>query len=78
MNAGAVLAVVIAPPLVVQLAREAASWVPGTLSNVVSGVTAEVGVRAARLALAAWAVVPAAIGLAAPETRRRMPQRFPQ
>ena len=67
--AGAVLALVIAPPLIVQLAREASSWVPSTLSTVVSGVTDEVGVLAALGALAAWAVVPALIGLAAVQRR---------
>ncbi len=67
--AGAVLALVIAPPLVVQLATEATSWVPNTLNTVVSGVTDEVGVLAALAALAAWAIVPAAIGLVAVQTR---------
>jgi ABC-type transport system involved in multi-copper enzyme maturation permease subunit len=67
--AGAVLALVIAPPLVVQLATEAASWVPNTLNTVVSGVTDEVGVLAALAALAAWAIVPAAIGLVAVQRR---------
>lgn len=67
--AGAVLALIIAPPLVVQLANGAASWVPNTLNTVVSGVTDEVGVLGALAALAAWAIVPAAIGLVA--VRRR-------
>lgn len=67
--AGAVLALVIAPPLVVQLAAGAASWVPNTLNTVVSGVTDEVGVFAALAALAAWAIVPAAIGLVAVQRR---------
>jgi ABC-2 type transport system permease protein len=67
--AGAFFTLMIAPPLLVQMANEANSWVPSTLANVLSGVEAEVattdqvGISAAILALLAWAVVPAAIGL---------------
>jgi ABC-2 type transport system permease protein len=67
--AGTFFTLMIAPPLLVQLASEANSWVPSTLVNVLSGVEAEVatvdqvGVPAAIAALVAWAVVPAAIGL---------------
>ncbi len=60
---GAVLALIVAPPLVVQLARDSASWVPNTLNNVVSGVSDEVGTVAAVAALVAWAAVPAFAGL---------------
>ncbi len=67
--AGAVVVLVIAPPLVVQLASEAASWIPNTLNTVVSGITTEVSVVAAIVALAAWAIVPAAIGLVAVQRR---------
>lgn len=66
---GAVLALVIAPPLIVQLISDAASWVPNTLANVLSGVGDDVGVPAALAALAAWALVPAAIGLVAVQRR---------
>jgi ABC-type transport system involved in multi-copper enzyme maturation permease subunit len=66
---GAVLALIIAPPLIVQLASGAASWVPQTLANVLSGVTHEVGRPAAMLGLALWALVPALAGLVA--VRRR-------
>ena len=66
---GAVLALVIAPPLVVQLARDSASWVPNALNNVVSGVSDEVGVPAALAALVAWAAVPALAGLISVERR---------
>lgn len=59
----AVLLLFIAPPLAVQLVPEAASWVPGTLAWVLSGVTDEVSVLAAMLGLAVWAAVPAGIGL---------------
>jgi ABC-2 type transport system permease protein len=60
---GVVLVLFVAPPLVVQLASEAASWVPSTLATVLSGVTHEVGRPAAAVALAAWAIIPALIGL---------------
>jgi hypothetical protein len=66
---GAVLALVIAPPLVVQLASGAASWVPSTLASVLSGVTHEISRPAALAALVLWAAVPAAIGLVAVERR---------
>ncbi|MFW2332523.1 hypothetical protein [Ilumatobacter sp.] len=60
---GAVLALVIAPPLIVQLANGTATWVPSALANVVSGVTDDTGVVAAGLAMALWALVPALIAL---------------
>jgi ABC-type transport system involved in multi-copper enzyme maturation permease subunit len=66
---GTILLLVILPPLAVQMVREAASWVPGTLANVVSGVDTATGVGAAIAALALWALIPAVIGLVA-VTRR--------
>ena len=60
---GAVLALVIAPPLVVQIAGGAANWIPPTLANVVSGVSNEVTALAAIAALLVWAGIPAIIGL---------------
>jgi hypothetical protein len=66
---GAVLALIVAPPLVVQLANDTASWMPSPLANVVSGVSGEVGLASAILVLGVWAVVPAAIGLVAVEKR---------
>jgi ABC-2 type transport system permease protein len=60
---GAVLMLVIGPPLVVQIANGAGSWIPPTLANVVSGVSNEVTVAAAIAALALWALVPAGLGL---------------
>ena len=66
---GVVLMLIIAPPLIVQLANDASSWVPGTLASVVSGVTHEVSRPAAAAALAAWAIVPAIIGLVAVQKR---------
>ncbi len=59
----AVFVLIVAPPLVVQLASGTASWMPSTLANVLSGVMSDVSVPAALAALAAWAVVPATIGL---------------
>jgi len=60
---GAVLMLLIAPPLVVQISGGAANWVPQTLANVVSGVTSEVTALAAIAALICWAGIPAVIGL---------------
>jgi len=60
---GAVLMLVLAPPLVVQIAGGAASWIPPTLANVVSGVSSEVTVAVALAALVLWAGIPATIGL---------------
>ena len=53
----------IAPPLAVQLVSEAISWVPGTLALVASGVADDVGMAAALIAMAAWASIPAIIGV---------------
>jgi ABC-type transport system involved in multi-copper enzyme maturation permease subunit len=66
---GTVLVLIIAPPLIIQLASDAASWVPNTLATVLSGVGDEVTTLAAGLAIAAWALVPAAIALAAVQRR---------
>lgn len=60
-----VLALFIAPPLVVQLASGTASWMPGVLANVLSGIGTEVSQVAAVAAIATWAFVPAAAGLIA-------------
>ena len=65
----AVFILFIAPPLAVQLTSGAADWVPATLTTVLSGVNSQVAVPAALAALAAWAVIPAVIGLVA--VRRR-------
>ncbi|MCZ7529643.1 MAG: ABC transporter permease [Acidimicrobiia bacterium] len=60
---GAVLVLVIAPPLIIQLASGATSWVPNTLANVLSGVGHDVSTPTALVAIATWAAVPAAAGL---------------
>jgi hypothetical protein len=59
----------IAPPLVVQLANGTASWMPANLANVISGTVDDVSQPAALLALAAWAAIPAVVGLIAVERR---------
>jgi len=65
----AVLVVFLAPPLVVQLVSAAASWIPTALLAVLSGVSSDVSIWAALLAVAAWALVPAAAGLVAVQRR---------
>lgn len=62
---GAVLALIIAPPLMVQLASGTASWIPATLANVLSGTALDPdrGVVAAVVGTALWALVPALAGL---------------
>ena len=66
---GAVLVLLIAPPLIVQLASGTASWMPSILANVLSGVGTDVSQPAAVAAIAVWALVPAAAGLIAVERR---------
>jgi ABC-type transport system involved in multi-copper enzyme maturation permease subunit len=66
---GAVLALFIAPPLIGQLAPDTASWMPSVLATVLTGVGSEVSQPAAMVALAAWALVPAATCLMAVERR---------
>lgn len=60
---GAVLVLVLVPPLVVQLASGATPWIPSALANVVSGVTEETSVAGASIALLLWALIPALIAL---------------
>ena len=64
---GTVGALIIAPPLMVQMANDAASWIPTTLATVLSGVEPEVGtnvgIAAAVFGIVLWAAVPAAVGL---------------
>lgn len=65
----AVVLLLVVPPLVVRLASDAASWIPDTLTRVVSGVDDQVGVPAALVVLAAWAVVPVGLGMVAVQRR---------
>lgn len=67
--AGAVFVLIVAPPLVVQLASGTGPWMPSTLANALSGVMSDVSAAAAVAGLAVWAVVPAAIGLLAVQHR---------
>ena len=64
-----VLALIVAPPLVVQSANETASWMPNALANVLAGVGTDVSTLAAAGAMLAWAAVPAALGLVAVQRR---------
>jgi hypothetical protein len=66
---GAVLVLIVAPPMLVQLINSTASWIPASLALDLSGVESEVAVPAAVAALLAWALVPAALGAIA--VRRR-------
>lgn len=66
---GAVLVLIVAPPMLVQLVNSTASWIPASLALDLSGVEAEVAAPAAAAALLAWALVPAVIGALA--VRRR-------
>jgi len=65
----AVLVLFVIPPLAVQAFPSVASWIPQSLFAVVAGVSAEVSLWAALLAVGAWAVVPAAAGLVAIQRR---------
>jgi ABC-2 type transport system permease protein len=67
--AAAILVLFILPPLTVQLFTDAASWIPPTLFAVISGVSTEVSLWAALMAVAAWALLPAAAGLIAVQRR---------
>jgi ABC-2 type transport system permease protein len=60
---GAVLVLLVIPPLAVQLIPEAISWVPGALVRVLSGLGGELGVLTAVVAVAVWGAIPAAVGL---------------
>ena len=73
---GAVVVLIIAPPLIVQLISDASSWVPSALAITLSGVEPEAAgmesqpaAGAAILALAGWAFVPALIGLVSVQRR---------
>jgi len=65
----AVLVLFVIPPLAVQLVNDAGSWIPTTLFAVISGVSTDVSMWAALMAVAAWALVPAAAGLMAVQRR---------
>ncbi len=58
-----VVVLMIAPPVVVQLASGAAQWVPTTLATVASGTPGETGVATSVIAIGVWALVPAVAAL---------------
>ena len=63
------LVLFVIPPLVVQLFADAGSWIPPTLFAVISGVTTDVSLWAALMAITAWALLPAVAGLVAVQRR---------
>jgi ABC-2 type transport system permease protein len=65
----AVLVLFVIPPLAVQLISDTGSWIPPTLFADISGVSGDVSVWAALLAVVAWGLVPAAAGLVAVQRR---------
>lgn len=65
----ALLVLFVIPPLAGQLINSARSWIPTTLSSVIAGVGTDVSLWAALMALATWAVIPAAAGLVAVHRR---------
>ena len=66
---GVVLMLIVAPPLIVQLANSTASWMPNSLALVLAGVTTDVSGPAAVAALSAWALVSTGVGLVAVQRR---------
>lgn len=67
---GTVLALIVAPPLTVQLINDASSWVPAPLAIALAGVDPEAAsverlpnAFGAMVVLAMWALVPALIGM---------------
>jgi ABC-2 type transport system permease protein len=65
----AVLVLFVIPPLAAQLVTETGSWIPPALFAVISGVSTDVSLWAALLAVAAWALLPASVGLLAVQRR---------
>ena len=65
----AVLVLFVIPPLTVQALSDTGPWTPQALFAVISGVSTDVSLWAALLAVAAWALVPGAAGLVAVQRR---------
>ena len=65
----AVLVLFVMPPLAAQLVNGAGSWIPTTLFSVISGVSPDVSLWAALIAVTAWALVPAAAWLVSVQRR---------
>lgn len=66
---GTTLALIIVPPLIVQLANDTGPWMPNALATVLSGVGTDLSAPSAVGALAAWALIPAVVGLIAVQLR---------
>ncbi len=64
-----VVALVIAPPVVVQLVSEAARWVPMALATAASGIPGETGTATSLVGIAAWALLPALLAVWAVQRR---------
>jgi ABC-2 type transport system permease protein len=60
---GTVVVLVIAPPVIVQLASSSAPWIPSAVANVVSGIAADTSVPGAVVAIVLWALIPALIAI---------------
>lgn len=60
---GVVVALLILPPTLGQLAKSLTDWVPAALSAVVSGTGGDLSVPGAVLGLALWGLIPVALGL---------------
>jgi hypothetical protein len=65
----AVLVLFVIPPLAAQLVNDAGAWIPPALFAVISGVSSDVSLWAALMAITAWALIPAAAGLVAVQRR---------
>jgi hypothetical protein len=65
----AVLVLFVIPPLAAQLVTDAGSWIPPALFAVISGVSTDISLGAALMAITAWALIPAAAGLLAVQRR---------
>ena len=66
---GAVVLLIIVPPIAMQLTSHAANWVPSTLANIVSDVGEGPSAAAAIAALVLWALIPALVGVAVVQRR---------
>jgi ABC-2 type transport system permease protein len=66
---GTVVVLVIAPPVIVQLASGVAPWIPTALALVAAGVATDTSVASAIVALVLWALIPALIAFATMQRR---------
>ncbi len=66
---GAVVLLIIVPPIAVQLTSGSASWMPSALANVASGVAGGPTLSAAILGLVVWGLIPAVAAVAVVQRR---------